>query len=939
MMFCSHCNQPVSKSTFYRHKKQSLVNQETLALFPTPESPSPRPEEPDYEMGHGLDSPTRGNAFGEEGDERIVDSDEEEDEITKKREKPINDETEMDSDQEDEEEDEGEDEDHHGIDEDSYYKPSAAEMAYLRKEWNCFRELLTDLSNVKEKYTWLINKIEKMKNNICSGLGNAQIFLKLNQPLYEGAKLKLSDYVQVLLKYKIAHKLNNCAFEQWLKAIALFLPENSLAPTTLYQFKKLTLNTELSMNLDSCSQCEYIFLDDSTESCPRCTNERWYERKLKNGTTHKVPFQQIQYNPITTWLALHVKHDPGFRERLNIPQPQPSNHWTNCVRFQTICEEFPQASSPNSAVFASGVDGVSIYHNLYALLNVVRLENTSDINRNSIDNFYLVSASSKHADLPGYSGFMLPFVFEMIHLAHGTNIQVGDKVETFYGFLLDFIADLDAVRRLICNEGWKKEYACSMCNIQGTSDVKNITRKVKGGTGLVPSKHTMVTWNSTGDHLNIRSNDAYKNGDSPGIQEVSCICGLPGFDIAHSIPFDQMHSKDMRAAATLIEIAPMSIEMKKTIANRVEYICQAIPHAFKGRTPRNPIENKLKASEMRDILSYFSSAFFGGIVDEEWMKTWTRLVNIHNLIQEEDWSGTITNEAVSLIKEIDKMKTRKCTISIHRLLHVDQCGRSFGQLSSHCAYPFENYYGHIATMVFAPKDALKSLSKTLGFEELSHFFFSKQMNNDLKSLISSLRPNFDPLNLSSTLPSHKLRTPLDIPQFPGCFFAGRPEPCQLAQTVIRKVCQCLFPTNLDDHLDFVSPDASIYLRFCVSEDFRVYGSNYQRGAKRNSSWITFLDLNDEIYVGYVMRFYSVVDLNNNLSHVAHLNRYSVLGKWKHDPKVIVFSKESPIQSEIIKISSIRSSLMCASFSDLKSIELHGEDSFVTNAMLGFVWAQ
>lgn len=130
-------------------------------------------------------------------------------------------------------------------------------------------EILSDCSNLNLTAFEILIKTETIHSNI-----------NLNLPIYFNSECTIGQFIYIMLRDSITHRLSKSVFEDKLKQFYILLPQPNLILDTFYKFQNLFSHYKNNMRkIDICLNEDYLWSEmDDSQQCPHCGNNRYKEK-------------------------------------------------------------------------------------------------------------------------------------------------------------------------------------------------------------------------------------------------------------------------------------------------------------------------------------------------------------------------------------------------------------------------------------------------------------------------------------------------------------------------------------------------------------------------------------------------------------------------------------------------------------------------------------
>lgn len=299
------------------------------------------------------------------------------------------------------------------------------------------------------------------------------------------------------------------------------------------------------------------------------------------------------------------------------------------------------------------------------------------------------------------------------------NLKSASEI-SFMPFLAHAVFDLPA--RAMCQGivQYNGKCACGYCKHPGVS-IKNVNNDKKY-CRYVDRKveETPRTHQDTVQSISNLKNAGKKGID--GFRRVSCLIGLPYFDLINGFCLDYLHCILLGVMPQLVELwlnsknslQPYYIQNKKILNRRILSIK---PTSAINRKPRSIFEKEnYKGNEWRSHLLYYLRYCLPGLLESRYVKHFELLsVATYKLcrrnipIGDIDEAETMLNEFVSDFEIL--YGTNRVTMNIHLLRHLANTVRHCGPLWAQAMFAFEQSNGDLVRTITARNKVLNQITE------------------------------------------------------------------------------------------------------------------------------------------------------------------------------------------------------------------------------------
>ncbi|XP_059669134.1 uncharacterized protein LOC132314273 [Cornus florida] len=196
--------------------------------------------------------------------------------------------------------------------------------------------------------------------------------MEAETPLFPGCTKHLISAIIILYKHKAAHNLLYTGFDELLKIVRDFLPDNSTLPNGTYETKKLLKTFNLGYEkIDACINDCGLFRKDfeNLDRCPKCGASRWKVSDRSKKIRIGIPAKVLRYFPIIPrlrrmfrltekakqllWHSTHKSRDGKMR------------HPVDSLAWDKINKNWPDfASEPRNLRLGLSTDGFNPFGDL-----------------------------------------------------------------------------------------------------------------------------------------------------------------------------------------------------------------------------------------------------------------------------------------------------------------------------------------------------------------------------------------------------------------------------------------------------------------------------------------------------------------------------------------------------------------------------------------------
>lgn len=474
------------------------------------------------------------------------------------------------------------------------------------------------------------------------------------------------------------------------------------------QFKNVPVSShQVNSSIDNLSLNSCIFTTSTLEDGLGKSDE--ITRLRKWAIVHKV--KKVAVTGLLKILHSHhcFQHFPkDYRSLLRTPRKVPVTivePGEYChVGLQRCLESYLQICKPKS--FGIGiqinVDGLPLYSStslqFWPILGSI---SGTDV----VFPIGIYVGKSKPADVHQY---LEAFVEEAMNLTENGFIYLGNK----YTVNIDsFICDTPA-RAYICNiKGHTGYYCCGKCQIKGR-----------------PCDNRVVY---TELNCEIRTNEQFRNQTfSKHHNGTTPLTQLP-IDLVQDLPFEYMHLVCLGVTRKILLLwmrgKPGKYKLHKPAIDELSdahlSLVLQTPIEF-TRKPRSLWEiDRWKATELRMFLLYTGPLILKYHLPEKIYSHFmcfsvaVRILATPNQTTEQiDYADNLLRYFVYKYKKI--YGSVNCSYNVHGLIHLSDDVRKHGHLDQFSAFKFENYLGHLKSLLESPTFVLQQVYKRLVEKEL-----------------------------------------------------------------------------------------------------------------------------------------------------------------------------------------------------------------------------
>lgn len=501
-------------------------------------------------------------------------------------------------------------------------------------------------------------------------------------PLFENSRISRKESEFLIMAMALRHNWSLKCLENHLALLDLHFPE------PIYKSKHNFLKSFPKSNAVEyfyCCHCEIILTLSETNiyECSHCNN-KYEKKKLKSEGLYflYIPLRDQIINFFNSQISEKIVTETDNCDVIN-------------SRIYRYLKENNIIGNDDLTI-QFNVDGVNYFKSskksLWPILVTIN-ELPYRIRKNNVILCGLWEGIGK----PKMNLYLQPFVDELVELQnnglHCTRYNSNNLIELK---IHPIICSIDSVARpMVLNMAqYNGKFGCTYCYHKGEIIVVG-----KGHARVyVYAKKKLRNKTSHDRHVKkaIEQDTIIK-----GVKGVSIISLLSVFDITKSFPPDYLHSCLLGVGKLFIESFFDSKYNDKEfyIGNCLEEFNKRLrsikPPSEITRIPQ-PITNKLKASEWKNFILYYSIPCLNDLLKPKYLKHWNLFViALHIFLREKipPHDFEIGKSALKkFVIDIEKLYGKEfMKYNIHLLTHIPEYILNYGALWAWSAFPFESY--------------------------------------------------------------------------------------------------------------------------------------------------------------------------------------------------------------------------------------------------------
>lgn len=306
---------------------------------------------------------------------------------------------------------------------------------------------------------------------------------------------------------------------------------------------------------------------------------------------------------------------------------------------------------------------------------------------------------------PHFNFFFYKMRSDIERLFRGVPVVLpAGNIITVRGVILMGTCDLPAKCDVLNFIQFNGQYGCPCCQFPG----ENVRTGPRSALHVYPYVENFEERTSA---LCIEyANEARRGVPVFGVKGHTALSRLMP-DFIRGMCLDRMHAVDggvMKKLLTLwcspaYSTYPFSLTRQIAVINT--RLMSIKPLKFVHRMPRS-VEDLVhwKAAELKMFLFHYSVPILTGILDDEYLKNFQRLLVAIAILSRDKMTGLMIDVAEDLlhrfVKEFEDLYgTQFCSINIHLLLHLSSCVRNLGPLWLYTCYEYEDLNGHLLKLI------------------------------------------------------------------------------------------------------------------------------------------------------------------------------------------------------------------------------------------------
>ena len=495
------------------------------------------------------------------------------------------------------------------------------------------------------------------------------------------------------MAFVLSAGLTQTACDELLQLICVFLPSESLLPSTKYLLKKYFMfKNDASATIYYCPHCSTAL--DKDLFCSTCN--LLHEKHVLNKN-HNF----FLYLPLVPQL-LNLLEARGFGDKLRLFSPLKSANGVCDISDGRKYNGFMDGiltKNQNTISLTFNTDGVPLFKS--SSFSIWPLQSfVNELPASKRKSNFLLSGLWFGNSKPSLSTFLKPFSDELQVL--GTLgfqwIKNGVRV---HSLVFAVACCCDSVARAMLQNimQFNGLYGCSWCHSPGQQ-----VKKGKGSVRVYQSKNDFEL--RSDETVRNCAKDAHRTGKAVlGVKGPSPLSLLPGFDMACGFVVDYMHCVDLGLTR---QMSHMWFDSKyhnrpwyigKSIAKIDEHLLNMMPPSNVTRAPRSLLTRAYwKANEWRAFLLFYAPVVLRDVLPERFYHHMVQISAIMFSLQSDfisradiDSISTCIQNFVSNFEMLYGVE--HMSYNVHLLLHMADSVRDWGPIWCYSAYSFESANG------------------------------------------------------------------------------------------------------------------------------------------------------------------------------------------------------------------------------------------------------
>lgn len=297
-------------------------------------------------------------------------------------------------------------------------------------------------------------------------------------------------------------------------------------------------------------------------------------------------------------------------------------------------------------------------------------------------------------------------IAEMNHLyKRGMQFERNGEIVQFLPVISHFIGDLPCRATVQNLKQFNGSHACCYCQQLGD--------KVPGGGNVMhylKTKHDQpARTHEQTIKLSLKAERLAAKDPELGVMGISCLAGLPDFDVINGCPIDPLHCFYVGVCKLLIQLIVFSTEYGLTPQARVKLdkILKSVKLSSEiSYTPRSLDQlSTYKAIDYRNLFFYYLPIAIQKInLKNEYVQLIGMFSNATFILTKENQSeNEIEDACAQLIKFADNFEKafnkKHVSMNVHLLRHVKQSIENCGPIWCNSMFPFERQNGVLKRMI------------------------------------------------------------------------------------------------------------------------------------------------------------------------------------------------------------------------------------------------